>query len=158
MLQSVGDLSGKLLIDSMNPYAPGYTGRDPGLSKSATGVETLANWLPHARIVKAFNTVPDAALTSELHHRGIAEALGLRQPDGNKLPDDAPAPGQWPCLIAGDDDGAVGTVETLVREIGFIPVRAGGLSRAIFFELGGPLYGQRLRADAIRQRLRELPA
>jgi predicted dinucleotide-binding enzyme len=156
LLQSVGDLSSKLLIDSMNPYAPGFAGRDPNLPKSATAVEALANWLPRARVVKAFNTIPDAALTSELHHRGIAEGLGLRQPDGNKLPDDAPAPGEWPCIIAGDDDGAVEIVETLALEIGFIPVRAGGLSRAILFELGGPLYGQRLRADAIRKRLSEL--
>jgi hypothetical protein len=157
-LQSAGDLSGKLLIDAMNPYAPGYAGRDPDLAKSVSVAETMAKWLPHSRIVKAFNTVPDAALTSELHHRGIAEAPGLRQPDGNKLPDSAPGPGEWPCLIAGNDDSDVGMVETLVREIGFTPVRAGGLSRSIFFELGGPLYGQRLGVDAIRQRLRDLPA
>ncbi|MGY4400739.1 putative dinucleotide-binding enzyme [Bradyrhizobium sp. USDA 3315] len=154
VLRSVGDLSGKLVIDAINPYAPGYVGRDTGLAASTSVAETMAGWLPKARIVKAFSTIPDIALTQELRRRGIAEVPGLRQPDGNTLPETAPGSGEWPCLIAGDDNEAIAIVERLAQDIGFIPVRAGGLKRALIFELGGPLYGLRLRADALREQLK----
>ena len=154
-LAVVGSLAGKTVIDAMNPYAPGFAGRDATFPKTATIAEWMANRLPEARIVKAFNTIPDAALTSELKHRGVSAGADLRQPDANNI-DGAPSRGTWPCLVAAEDEASFGVVEPLVRDAGFVPLRAGGLRRSVLFELGGPLYGHRLGVDALRQRFKEL--
>lgn len=151
----VGTLAGKTVIDAMNPYAPGFAGRDTAFPKTASVAEWLAERLPEARIVKAFNTIPDAALTSELQHRGVSTGGDLRQPDANNI-DGAPSRGTWPCLVAGDDETSLHLAEPLVRDAGFVPLRAGALRRSVLFELGGPLYGHRLGIDALRQRLKEL--
>jgi predicted dinucleotide-binding enzyme len=154
-LATVGNLAGKTVVDAMNPYAPGFAGRDAAFPETATVAEWLAERLPEARIVKAFNTIPDAALTFELQHRGVSAGGDLRQPDANNI-DGAPSRGTWPCLVAGDDETSLLLVEPLVRNAGFVPLRAGALRRSVLFELGGPLYGHRLGVDALRQRLEEL--
>ena len=155
MVETVGPLAGTIVIDAMNPYAIGFAGRDEGFPQTSTVAEWLAERLPQARIVKAFNTIPDAALTLELQHRGVGSGSELRQPDANNI-QGAPSRGTWPCLIAGDDDDALTEVDRLVRATGFVPLRAGVLQRSILFELGGPLYGHRLGEVALAEKLRNL--
>lgn len=155
MVATVGPLAGKIVIDAMNPYAPGFAGRDATFPKSDTVAEWLAERLPDAMIVKAFNTIPDAALTLELEHRGVGPGARFRQPDANNI-NGAPSRGTWPCLIAGDDEQSLEIVEPLVRDAGFVPLRAGALRRSVLFELGGPLYGHRLSAPALGEKLRQL--
>ena len=54
-LQSVGDLSGKVVIDITNPLTPDYMELTLGHSTSAS--EEIAKAVPGAEVVKAFNTV-----------------------------------------------------------------------------------------------------
>ena len=56
-VKSLGDLQGKIIIDSMNPLAmkDGALGLERGYTTS--GGEAVATWLPGAKVVKTFNQV-----------------------------------------------------------------------------------------------------
>ncbi len=54
-LKSVGELSGKVVIDITNPLTADYMGLTLGHSTSAA--EEIARAVPEAEVVKAFNTV-----------------------------------------------------------------------------------------------------
>jgi hypothetical protein len=54
-LNGAGDLTGKILIDAMNPLLPDLSGLELGTTTSAA--EQVASWHPRARVVKAFNTI-----------------------------------------------------------------------------------------------------
>jgi NADPH-dependent F420 reductase len=96
-------VTGKIVISIVNPLNATYDGlvTDP----TTSGAEELARFLPHSRVVKAFNTVfaPD-----------------FKTPNvGGKTVD---------CFVAGDDEDAVATVVQLVKDAGFNPLVAGRLS------------------------------
>src|SRR5580692_945255 len=55
ILAEAGNLSGKIVIDAINPLLPDLSGMAVGMTTSAA--EQIASWLPGARVVKAFNTV-----------------------------------------------------------------------------------------------------
>ena len=97
---SVGD---KIVIDVTNPM-----GRAPAGTSAAA---QLAEWLPGARVVKAFNTTFAALLATPEAHGQTLDAL-----------------------YATDDTEAGETVAELIRSIGFRPVYAGGLSAAAQLE------------------------
>jgi predicted dinucleotide-binding enzyme len=54
-LQSLGDLTGKVVVDISNPLTPDYMGLTLGHSTSAA--EEIAKAVPGAQVAKAFNTV-----------------------------------------------------------------------------------------------------
>ncbi len=114
-LQSLGDLSGKILVDITNPLTPDYMGLTIGHSTSAA--EEIAQAVPGAEVVKAFNTV-------------FAQVLDVGPDFGH---------GQTvPVFIASDSERARQSVATLVESIGFKPVLAGGLKNARYLEpMGG---------------------
>jgi predicted dinucleotide-binding enzyme len=60
-LQSLGDLTGKVVIDINNPLTADYMGLTIGHTASA--VEEIAKAVPGAQVVKAFNTVFAQILT-----------------------------------------------------------------------------------------------
>jgi predicted dinucleotide-binding enzyme len=93
-----------VVIDATNPRAAGDT--DP-----RSGAERLAQWTGSDRVVKAFNTT------------GSANMADPRYPGG------APA-----MFLAGDDTAACDTVASLAAELGFDPVRTGGLDTAADLE------------------------
>ena len=113
-LRSVGDLSGKVIVDITNPLTADYMGLTIGHSTSAA--EEIQKAFPKAKVVKAFNTV-------------FAQVLA----EGPTL-----AGQTVPVFFAGDDAGAKETVKSLIQSTGFSPVDAGGLKNARYLE---PLAG-----------------
>ncbi|MCM2339723.1 NAD(P)-binding domain-containing protein [Rhodoferax sp.] len=114
-LSSVGDLSGKVVIDITNPLTADYMGLTIGHNTSAS--EEIANAVPGAEVVKAFNTV-------------FAQMLA----DGADLGN-----GQTVTVfVASDSERAKQSAKTLAESMGFATVDAGGLKNARYLE---PLAG-----------------
>jgi predicted dinucleotide-binding enzyme len=104
-LPSPSDLSGKVVIDAMNPYGPDGTVLDLGPTTSS---EEVARRLPGARLVKAFNTIYFSTLaTRGRPDRPLSERLSI--------------------FVAGDDTAAKRVVEDLIVQIGFAPIDTGSL-------------------------------
>ena len=55
--ESLGDLSGKIVIDATNPLGPFPEGLNVRWDKTTSGGEVLAQALPTAKVYKSFNTV-----------------------------------------------------------------------------------------------------
>jgi hypothetical protein len=55
VIESLGDLSGKIVIDATNPLLPDLSGL--ALPNTTSAPEQVAQWASGARVVKAFNTV-----------------------------------------------------------------------------------------------------
>jgi 8-hydroxy-5-deazaflavin:NADPH oxidoreductase len=121
----VAPLEGKIVVDANN-YYPGRDGVFPELEDdSTTSTELLAEHLPGARVVKAFNSM----LWSTLRERG--------DPDAGK--------DRLAIFLAGDAADANATVAGLIEEIGFAPVVTGDLAKGgRLQQRDGPLYGKEL--------------
>jgi hypothetical protein len=107
-LRSLGDLSGKIVIDATNPLTKEL---DLAVGFDTSAGETLAKLYPGARVVKAFNTTG----AENMDHAGEFPAK--------------PA-----MFVASDDADAKKTVQTLASDIGFEPVDVGPLSASRFLE------------------------
>ncbi|MFT3848193.1 MAG: NAD(P)-binding domain-containing protein [Propionivibrio sp.] len=110
-LRSVGDLSGKIVIDITNPLTADYMGLSIGHTTSAA--EEISRSIPEARVVKAFNTV-------------FAQVLAEGADFGNGH--------TVPVYFAGDDAVAKATVGALIASMGFAPIDAGPLKNARYLE------------------------
>lgn len=118
--QYAAELEGKIIVDVSNPIAPNGTGgfaKILGETESAGEVNAAA--LPAgARLVKAFGTLGAASL--------------------------AGASGQTPepavLFYATDDRNIDDSVEELIRDAGFEPLRVGGLDQSIRLEVFGDLH------------------
>jgi len=115
VLRSLGDLSGRTIVDCTNPLKHDLSGLDTHGGPSAA--EQIASWAPGAHVVKAFNT---------------ASTKVMKDPkfDGH----------QATMFYCGDDASAKKTVHDLIAEIGFEPVDAGPLSMAHYLESLAMLY------------------
>jgi predicted dinucleotide-binding enzyme len=118
-----------LVIDVSNPIA-----RRDGAAivewvdeQGGAGLAT-AKLLPGAHIVRAFNAINYAKLSTDAHRQG--ELAGVP--------------------IAGDDPHAIDIASTLIRQIGFDPVVIGGLAMGKYLVPGTPLGGEHTAAE-IRQ-------
>lgn len=110
-LKSVGDLTGKVVIDITNPLTADYMGLTLGHSTSAS--EEIAKAIPGAEVVKAFNTV-------------FAQVLSDGADFGN---------GQTvPVFVASDSERARQSAKALAESMGFATVDAGGLKNARYLE------------------------
>ncbi|MDQ1391916.1 MAG: 8-hydroxy-5-deazaflavin:NADPH oxidoreductase [Acidimicrobiaceae bacterium] len=102
-------LAGKIVVDSNN-YYPGRDGNVSALDRDeTTSTELLAQHLPGARIVKAFNT---------MYFVTLAQSGDRAQDEGERLA----------LFLAGDDAEAKQAVAGLIDEIGFAPVDTGSLA------------------------------
>lgn len=134
-LPSVGrdlrsSLQGKIVLDSCNPV-PGRDG-DMAIEARAKGTGVASpEFLPGARLVRAFNSVGYTRLQAEAHRAGERIAIPL----------------------AGDDAEALRTAQRLVRDAGFEPVVVGPLARAREFDPGTPVFGRALTAAELRRGL-----
>lgn len=128
-----GPLKGKTVIDTNN-YYPERDGNIPELDdESTTTSELLQQRLPGAQVVKAFNNIYSAHLTSKAAPAGT--------------------PGRRALPITGDDDGAKHTVAALIDRFGFDVVDAGPLAEGWRFQRDTPVYGPEYDADQVRKGL-----
>ena len=109
IVQGLGDLSGKTLLDAVNPLLPQLSGLAVGTNTSAA--EQIAQWAPSARVVKASNTVGANIMANE--------DFG----------------GEKPVLFyCGNDAEAKKVAHQLAQELGFDAEDAGPLTQARYLE------------------------
>ncbi|MDE3197627.1 MAG: NADPH-dependent F420 reductase [Acidobacteriota bacterium] len=129
----VQPLAGKIVIDTNN-YYPQRDGHIPELdNESTTTSELLQKHLPASKVVKAFNHIYAAELTTH------------GQPAGT--------PNRRALVIAGDDQAAKATVTHLLDQFGFDTVDAGPLKESWRIQRDTPGYGPRRNADELRKDL-----
>ena len=129
----VEPLAGKVVIDTNN-YYPQRDGQIAALDdESTTTAELLQQHLPLSRVVKAFNHIYAAELTTH------------GQPAGSKQ--------RRALVIAGDDPQAKRTVAHLIDQFGFDTVDAGPLSEGWRIQRDTPGYGPRRTAEELRRDL-----
>ena len=129
----VEPLAGKIVIDTNNYYPE----RDGHLSEldneSTTTSELLQAHLPTSKVVKAFNHIYAAELTTHGQPAGAKNRRAL--------------------VIAGDDPDAKATVTRLLDQFGFDTVDAGPLKEGWRIQRGTPGYGPRCTAEELRRDL-----
>ena len=110
-VRALGVLTGKVVIDCMNPL--GMVDGTLGLlvGHGTSGAETVQGWLPGARVVKTLNQVGAEIMAKNDHlaHRPVQ-------------------------LVAGDDEGAKTAAMRLLADLGFEPLDAGALRQARILE------------------------
>ena len=126
----VEPLKGKIFIDTNN-YYPQRDGHIAELdNESTTTAELLQQHLPASKIVKAFNHLYAASLTTD------------GQPPGT--------PNRRALVIAGDDATAKAAVSKLIDQFGFDVVDAGPLREGWRIQRDTPGYGPRRTAQQLR--------
>ena len=126
-------LAGKIVVDTNN-YYPERDGHIAELdNESTTTSELLQAHLPTSKVVKGFNHIYAAALTTD------------GQPAGTK--------NRRALVIAGDDLGAKTTVTRLLDDFGFDTVDAGPLKEGWRIQRDTPGYGPRRTAEELRRDL-----
>jgi len=129
----VEPLAGKVVIDTNN-YYPQRDGHIAELDdESTTTAELLQAHLPKSQVVKAFNHIYAADLTTH------------GQPAGT--------PNRRALVIAGDDAKAKATVAKLIDELGFDTVDAGPLKEGWRIQRDTPGYGPRRNAEELKRDL-----
>jgi len=137
-LKNIGDvpvaaLAGKIVIDTNN-YYPQRDGQIRELdNEETTTSELLQRHLPDSKVVKAFNHIYAAALTTD------------GQPAGT--------PGRRALAISGDDADANRIVTRLSDQFGFDVVDLGPLSESWRIQRDTPGYGPRRTAEELRRDL-----
>ena len=113
-LAAAGDLTGKIVIDIINPLTADYSGLTIGHTTSAG--EEVQKLAPTAKVVKAFNTLFASVLQAGGKVNGTPATV----------------------FIAGDDEAARKTVAAIVAKSGLLPLEAGALAASRYIE---PLAG-----------------
>jgi predicted dinucleotide-binding enzyme len=111
VLAQLGPLPGRVLIDPSNWFEPGTT--IPAAPAGTSMAGRIATLVPDAHVVKAF-------------HLSHVDIWRMTPPVFAGRPLHVP--------LLGNDPTAVSTVATLVRDLGAVPIDAGGLDRAWMFE------------------------
>jgi predicted dinucleotide-binding enzyme len=129
----VEPLAGKIVIDTNN-YYPQRDGHIAELdNESTTTAELLQAHLPTSKVVKAFNHIYAAQLTTDGRPPGTPNRRAL--------------------VIAGDDAAAKATVTRLLDEFGFDTVDAGPLKEGWRIQRDTPGYGPQRTAEELRKDL-----
>lgn len=112
----VRNWAGKVVIDPSNPVLPGFIPADLG---NKTSSETVAGWVPGARVVKAFNTYTPEILRADPKEGGGSRVI----------------------FYSGNDDAAKQTVAVIIDQIGFSGIDLGKLEEGGRLQQfpGGPL-------------------
>jgi predicted dinucleotide-binding enzyme len=137
-LKNIGEvpgapLAGKIVIDTNN-YYPQRDGHIRELdNEETTTSELVQRQLSGSKVVKAFNHIYAAALTTD------------GQPPGT--------PNRRALAIAGNDVNAERVVEELIDRFGFDVVHVGPLSESWRIQRDTPGYGPRRNAEELRRDL-----
>jgi predicted dinucleotide-binding enzyme len=123
-------LVGKIVIDTNN-YYPQRDGQIRELDEEKTTSSGLLQaHLPKSKVVKAFNHIYAAELTTHGQAKGSTNRRAL--------------------VIAGDDASAKAAVTDLLDRFGFDTVDAGPLAESWRIQPGTPAYGPRRNAEELR--------
>lgn len=129
----VAPLAGKVVIDTNN-YYPQRDGHIAALDEErTTTAELLQAHLPASKVVKAFNHIYAAQLTTDGKPRGTPNRRAL--------------------VIAGDDAAAKATVTAMLDAFGFDTVDAGPLAEGWRIQRDTPGYGPRRNAEELKRDL-----
>lgn len=107
-IPTLGDLSGKILVDATNPIAPGL---QLAVGHTTSGAEQAAALAPSVRVVKAFNTTGAENMANPIYH---GEPITM--------------------FICGDEAAAKTVVTQLAQDLGFDVADVGGLDKARLLE------------------------
>jgi hypothetical protein len=125
------ELAGKIVIDTDN-YDPRRDGHIPELDDETTTVsERLQVFLPSAHVVKAFNHIYAAALTTDTLPAGSENRRAL--------------------AVAGNEASARATVKRLIDELGFDVVDLGPLAEGWRIQRATPGFGPRMDVFELRE-------
>ena len=122
-LEEVGELTGKLVVDTTNQFGQGSM---PAPGQTAASFN--ASRMPGARYTKSFNTLTSGFQAEAAERDGDAKIV------------------QW---IAGDDGEAKRVVAGLIEDMGYVPVDLGATERCEVMESPrrpGAVYGEEYRA------------
>jgi 8-hydroxy-5-deazaflavin:NADPH oxidoreductase len=113
--------NGRIVVDATNAIDfPAFTPKDLGGRPST---DIIAEMVPTARVVKAFNTLPAAVLASEPTQDGGGRVL----------------------FVSGNDAGANADIASLIERLGFAPITLGILNQGgLLQQFGAPLVAQNL--------------
>jgi len=129
----VEPLAGKVVIDTNN-YYPQRDGHIAELdNESTTTAEMLQAHLPTSKVVKGFNHIYAAQLTTDGKPKGTPNRRAL--------------------VIAGDDATAKAAVTKLLDQFGFDAVDAGPLKEGWRIQRDTPGYGPRRNAEELKKDL-----
>ena len=124
------EFQGRVVVDANN-YYPQRDGDLPEVAdRSITSSRWVADRLPGARVVKAFNTIAAEPLRTSGAPAGSANRIALP--------------------VAGDDPEATRVVHELVEQLGFDAVAAGTLDESWRQQPDTPVYGADLDAEGVR--------
>lgn len=116
-VRDLGDLSGKIVVDCMNPIGRTAAGMGLTVGHGTSGGEIVQGWLPGARVVKTLNQV------------------------GAEIMADAGRLAQRPVMfMAGNDDAAKASVGQMLTDLGFEALDAGDITRARLLEPFGMVW------------------
>jgi predicted dinucleotide-binding enzyme len=126
-------LKGKIVLDTSNPYPErdGEIANTVMKDKGGSG-SWVANQLPDAKTVKAFNTVYFQHLREFAHSE--TKKIGIP--------------------LASDDKAAMKIAAQLVKDSGFVPVEVGAMARSKDFDAGTKIYATSATPEQIRAELK----
>jgi 8-hydroxy-5-deazaflavin:NADPH oxidoreductase len=116
-VRSLGDLSGKLVLDTMNPLAVGPGGLSLAIGHTTSAGEKVQVWAKGASVFKALNTTGFGNMAEPVF-AGVKSVM----------------------FVAGDDAANKPEVMQLVRDLGFDVIDAGPLRNARLLEAHAMLW------------------
>jgi len=123
-------LAGKVLVDADNAWVRQHYAA-AGLSDSFTEGSWMASLLPNTSVVRALSHIDWDLLVA----RAIEE------------------PGKWAVGYASDNADLDETIEALIGDMGYVPVKVGALAESASIDPGGVLWPSLLTPEAMRSLL-----
>lgn len=116
-VRALGDLSGKIVIDCMNPLGMVNGALGLTIGHDTSGGEVVAGWLPNAQVVKTLNQVGAEIMAKNDHlpHRPVM-------------------------FMAGNSEAAKVRVGQLLTDLGFAALDAGDISKSRLLEPFGMVW------------------